>query len=264
MTPNHVLVQYIENEAFKGRAISDVLADVQAAGWRDDDILAAVDILNQEHDVLNQADLDPLNRKRKVHKHTYGLIAVVMFITIMVSLIVAGIVQYAQKPQLQNFTDSNYTMLLPEDWDVDGSYKGGIVRSIFHSPEFNRANEAGSAARMIVYADADEDALGTALREGGSGMRILNKQTEQHDAVTYIIIEFSGNDPVNGDQIHGVYAYINRGQIRMSATVTAPVEHWSKHADEAAKMVRSVHPSCSRASLSSQLSDNGTIMLCGQ
>lgn len=263
MSPNHELVQYIENEAFKGRKVEDILADVRDAGWSDELIQEAVVALNEEHNVLQQLDLDPLHR-RKVHKHTYLTIVFVAIMTLLIIFLAAGVIQYTSRADLLKFSDPNFTMRIPEDWSVDQSYRPGASISQFYSSEDMSSKDKNKAAIMSLHADADSDVAGRLLREGGSRMSIIKEESLQVGSMRYILIEFSGLNPDgSGVRVHGLHGYVVRGQIAMSAIISSSQEHWGRHEREARAILTSIVPECGRRSLTAELNRDGTIFLCG-
>lgn len=264
MSPINDLVQYIENEAFRGRPLRDILTAVRQAGWPEDLIMEAIAFLNQEHDVLKQIDVPPV-QKRKVHKHSKLLIAFISIVSTLVFLMVAGIYKELAKPNYLGFTDPNFIMKLPETWTTGVGYQPAISTMKFYSPEHRSIREqtADKATTIKVYAVAEEDLFGTQLRSGGSGMSIISDKIDEKNGISYRFIQFIGQDPESpGREVRGLYAFIHRGQISMSALVTAKKDFWNIHAEEAEKIVRSIQPKCSRPSLSAVKKDDGTINLC--
>lgn len=263
MSPNQQLVQYIENEAFKGRNVSEILVDVKNAGWTEQQIQKAVTTLNQEHDVMEQIDLDPLHRK-KIHKRSLFVVLLVALATVIVVLLAAAIIRSASRPDLLGFADPNFSMLLPADWDTTEEYIPGASELSFISSEKREPGNEQEAATMTMFIDARQDTFGRLLRDGGSRMRIIEDKVEKNDSITYRFIEFTGLDPYGSNQeVRGLYALIDRGQITMSAMISAPVGSWNEHAYEAEKILTSIEPECSRQSLTAELLDDGTIFLCG-
>ncbi len=265
MTPTQELVQYIENEAFAGRRISDILTDVRAAGWHDSLILDAVAQLNEEHQVLEQTDLDPLHRK-KVHRHSLLFILFVATVTLLCALVIAGIVREIQKPEYLRFNDPNFSMRLPDDWKPDSNYEAGLRKSTFYSSEYDGEFSVSSekAAEFMMYAEAEDDEFGKLLREGGSGMSTISDQTVTRQGISYRIIEYRGSDDERPSQfVRGIYAYIQRGQVVMSARIESDENAWEQHAEEAKRILQSITPLCSRKSLSSAEQSEDKVFLCG-
>jgi len=264
MTFNHPLVQYIENEGFKGRPIVDVLIDVRRAGWTDEHIHAAVAALNEEHSVLRQMDSDPLHRRIR-HRPTLKRILIIASITAIVVVMLGVAFKGANRVDLLGFKDPNFSMLLPEDWSSDDSYQPALSEISFYSSEDARSRTRDEAAIMNFYTDASQDEEGKKLLEGGSNYKIIRDETKKSVTVQYRLIEYVDDRYSNDDiKIHGMYVLVTRGRIKMSARITSLDKYWGKHADEAQKVLYSIVPNCSRQALSSEVGEDGVVFLCAQ
>jgi len=262
MSPNEQLVQYIENEAYNGRSVEDIIADIRKAGWNDEQIQTAVTTLNQEHDIMQQLDIDPLHKRIR-----QGKLKLLLFVSLIAFVVILGaslVAESAKRPEFMTFSDPNFSLLLPDNWDSGVDYEPAAAQLTFYSPEFEGAGEFEKAASMTMFVDAKDDVFGGQLRRGGSNARIISDESGGAGSLKYRTIEFvSDNFDGSSGRVHGLYVLVNKGQITMSATITSADEHWGRHADVAEKILESIVPKCNRKALTAELSVDGTIFLCG-
>lgn len=278
MTPNEDLVQYIEDELYKGVPIANVLYAVRSAGWSERQIQDAMTFLDRQHEAM-MLDNTPVENRRTVpswlsvntllQNWKLGLIA--MGFTAVAILILVGLVKALSRdtstpnPVTEQLTDPNFTLSIPEDWAVDKNYKPGSRVFFLQSPEGDGKDAGEKIAVVTVYPDASLDVFGKQLQAESADVELIRNETTKDGSIRVRFIEFKTLDFVSEGQVtHGMYILIDKGLVKMSALVVAREEHWALHAQKAEQLLRSLSPRCSREASNAVVNGDGTFSICGQ
>lgn len=268
MTPNEDLVQYIEDELYKGVPISEVLYAVRSAGWQERQIQDAMTFLDRQHETMILDNMPPkpgFSFPKLVLNWRLAIFASVG--TILAILLIFGVLSlFKNEPKLttERFTDPNFSLELPDGWQADQSYKPGDRALFMQSPEDGSADAAQKIALVTIYPDASLDVFGKQLQSESADVELIRNETTKNGSVRMRYIEFKTLDFVSDGQItHGAFVLVDRGLIKMSAMVTSREEYWPLHAQKAELLLRSFMPGCSRPAADATQNPDGTFSICG-
>ena len=276
MTPNEDLVHYIEDELYKGVPIADVLYAVRSAGWRERQIQDAMTFLDRQHEAMLLDSL-PIEQKSRFPSFSlpglsrfsinWKLGGTVMAVTVVSILLIAGFAKLLSrnpKAPTEQLSDPNFTIQLPQGWQVDQSYKPGSRMLFVRSPEDSSPNAAQKMALITMYPDAELDVFGKQLLSQSADVDILRNETTKNGSIRTRYIEFKTRDILNEGHItHGAYVFVDKGLVKMSAMISSRDEFWPTYAAIAEQTLKSFMPSCSRESEHATNNADGTFQICG-
>ncbi len=268
MTPNEDLVQYIEDELYKGVPISEVLYVVRSAGWQERQIQDAMTFLDRQHETMILDNMPPepgFSFPKLVLNWRLAILASLgTFLAILLIVGLLNLLKSEPTPQTERFTDPNFSLQLPEGWHADQSYKPGDRVLFMQSPEDSSADAAQKIALVTIYPDASLDVFGKQLQSESADVELIRNETTKNGSVRMRFIEFRTLDFVSDGQItHGAFVLIDRGLVKMSAIVIVREEYWPLHAQNAELLLRSFMPGCSRPAADATQNQDGTISICG-
>ena len=280
MTPNEDLVHYIEDELYKGVPIADVLYAVRNAGWSERQIQDAMTLLDRQHEAMlldstpqvkSGFSIDSLSlpsfKKFRFDQFNWRLGLFTMGLTAVAILLIAGIVKVAHKSPstpTQQLNDPNFSISIPQNWQVDPGYKPGSRMLFVRSPEDSSPEAYQKIALMTIYPDAELDVFGKQLQTENADVELIRNETTKSGSIRVRFIEFKTRDAVgDGNITHGEYVFVDKGFIKMSAMITAREQYWPTYAVAAEKALRTFMPECSRESSNATKNADGTFYVCG-
>lgn len=256
LEPNVELTKYIEQQASEGRPVVDIARELLAVGWGDDQIVSAMQLLNQEHDVLGQMHLGPPSHP----PNSYRNLVIGVAVAVVVALLLVLLFRSPGSAVDETFADRNYSMQLPATWRVPTGHSSGALETTFFSREQTDEATRHRAATLTLHALSGRDQEGAKLVLGNSDAEIVGYSIMHKGPVEYRYIQFRKQD---GDMtMRGAFVLATRGRLSMSATVTTAEQYWSDHADEAERMLLSITPACSKPPAEVEINTNGTVHLC--
>ncbi len=232
---------------------------MHAAGWSDQDLVATVAVLNEQHDVLQQVDMDPLHRRPRKQRNVWRVMVLTAVATVLVS--VGAYLYFLYKPvQYRTFQDPNFTMSIPESWVLSDEYKPGSSVVLAYSSDND--DDADSTAFMTVYLNLFEDQFGRQLMDGSANARITRDETREYQKSRLRYIEYEKPATDESRSTRGAYVLSTRGELTVSATITSQSDHWGRHAEAAKRALNSITPNCSIKNLDALYDEDGAIILC--
>lgn len=201
--------------------------------------------------ILNPPFEEKVTKKSKfsqlIDKVMHSQIFVLVSVAIITILFMVGAYLLLVRPQsviMIDFSDTNFSLRIPDDWQQDIGYKPGDAVINFYSPEGNNPATRQQAAKLSVYVDSSANRINNQLGTlNPSNYTVISDKQGSNNAAKYRLTEVNIGSPSDSpNNQHLITITLEGNQRVVSADITVEEQYWEQYSSYAEDILTSIIP----------------------